>query len=152
MIFKWLTTVPQACLLAALLVAPGCARESCPVDNPTATLTIKGHVLTVEVATTPVSLRCGLAFRDTLPADHGMLFVFTEERPVQFWMKDTRIPLSIAFLDTNGTIVRLADMDPAEPERRYSSGAPVRYALETNRGWFAAQEIHPGDSAQFSLR
>jgi uncharacterized membrane protein (UPF0127 family) len=80
-----------------------------------------------------------------------MLFVFERDRPVRFWMKGTRIPLSIAFLNANGTIVRLADMDPADPEFRYPSGVPVRYALETNRGWFAAQAIRPGDSAKFSL-
>jgi hypothetical protein len=105
----------------------------------------------VEIASTPAGLRCGLAFRDELPPDHGMLFVFERERPVRFWMKDTRIPLSIAFLDARGTIVKLADMDPADPERRYSSGVPVRYALETRRGWFAAKKIRPGHRAEFSL-
>jgi uncharacterized membrane protein (UPF0127 family) len=147
----WLSYLAQVCLLAALFSGTGCTRASCPVDNETTRLSINGHVLTVELATTPASLHCGLAFRDTLAADRGMLFVFGREREVRFWMKDTRIPLSIAFLDADGIIVALADMDPAHPERRYPSGVPVRYALETNRGWFAARDIRRGDRAAFIL-
>ena len=151
MVYNCLTAFLKAGVLAVLLVAPGCARESCPLDNPTTTLSINGHELTVELATTAASLRCGLAFRDDLAADHGMLFVLDQDRSVRFWMKDTRIPLSIAYLDNEGIIINLADMDPRDPERLYPSGVPVRYALETNRGWFAAQAIRPGDRAEFSL-
>ena len=75
-------------------------------------------------------------FREELPEDRGMLFVFPDERVLEFWMRNTEIPLSIAFADASGRIVRIADMEPLS-DAPVSSGAPARYALEVNRGWFA---------------
>ena len=146
-----ITAILKACIPACLSIMAWSICQACPLDNKTTNLTINGRVLTVEVAATPASRRCGLAFRQDLLPDHGMLFVFDQDRSVRFWMKNTRIPLTIAYLNADGKILRLEDMDPGDPERLYPSGQPVRYALETNLGWFAANAIHIGDRAEFTL-
>lgn len=84
-------------------------------------------------------------FRKELAADRGMLFVFPDERVLEFWMRNTEIPLSIAFAEGSGRIVRIADMEPRS-EDLVSSGVPARYALEVNRGWYAAHGVQSGDS------
>lgn len=88
----------------------------------------------------------GLSGRDALPADAGMLFVFDETREVTFWMKDTTIPLSIAFVDDGGTITEVVDMDPCRSAvcPRYPSSDAVRYAIEVNEGWFARNGVDAG--------
>lgn len=106
---------------------------------------LAGQALTIEIADTQAERACGLSHRDSLAADRGMLFVF--ERPVRspFWMKDTRMPLSIAFLDGQGLIIDLQDMVPDNSTRLYAPGAAYRYALETNRGWFRRHGVGVGD-------
>ncbi|MDH3519704.1 MAG: DUF192 domain-containing protein [Myxococcales bacterium] len=99
----------------------------------------------VEVAATPETRRVGLMHRESLPEERGMLFVFPQDRVLSFWMKDTRIPLSIAFARSDGVIVQIADMEPFS-ERSISSRGPVRYALEMNRGWFSRHGVVEGDS------
>jgi uncharacterized membrane protein (UPF0127 family) len=146
-----ITAVLKACFLACLPIMACCTCQACPLDNKTTNLKINDRVLTVEVAETTASRRCGLAFRQDLPPNQGMLFVFEQDRPVRFWMKNTRIPLTIAYLDADGNILKLEDMDPGDPKRLYPSAGPVRYALETNLGWFAANAIRIGDRAEFSL-
>ena len=101
--------------------------------------------MTVEVAATPASRGRGLMFRSELAQDRGMLFVFPEEKVLEFWMRNTDIPLSIAFADASGRIVRIADMEPRS-EALVSSGEPARYALEVNRGWYAKHGVGSGDS------
>lgn len=110
---------------------------------PTADLTIDGHGLKAELAYTFANRQQGLMHRDTMPADHGMLFVYADEKIRGFWMKDTRLPLSIAFADSQGVIVRIADMQPFD-EDRTTSLYPAKYALEMNQGWFAAHGIEKG--------
>jgi uncharacterized membrane protein (UPF0127 family) len=82
--------------------------------------------------------------RDRLGANTGMLFVYPDSAVRNFWMKDTRIPLSIAFIARSGEIVRIDDMDPFDTNR-VSSLAPVPYALEMNKGWFAENGVEAGD-------
>jgi len=101
--------------------------------------------VSVEVVSTPATIERGLMFREHLPPDQGMLFLMQEERAWTFWMRNTKIPLSIAFADASGKIVRIADMEPFD-ERQVSSIAPARYALEMNHGWFAAHSVVPGDA------
>jgi uncharacterized membrane protein (UPF0127 family) len=79
-----------------------------------------------------------------MPDDHGMLFVFPEEQVLSFWMRNTTLPLSIAYANAEGVIVRIADLEPLD-ERSVTSMGPARYALEMNRGWFRAHEIGVGD-------
>jgi uncharacterized membrane protein (UPF0127 family) len=130
-----------------LLLAP--LMTACHQDKPapglqTTLLSIEQATLNVEIADTPESMERGLMFRDALPADNGMLFVFGQPRRANFWMHNTRIPLSIAYLDANGRILELHDMFPYDETPISSYGANVSYALEVNQGWFAKHGITPG--------
>jgi uncharacterized protein len=101
------------------------------------------YVIRAEVVDAPETRARGLMYRKSMPANHGMLFVFPDVERQCFWMKNTLIPLSIAFLDEHGAIVNIADMQP-QTEDNHCSERPVRYALEMNQGWFAAKRIGPG--------
>ena len=136
---------------ALLMIAYSGQLAACPVTNKHITVTANSHELTAEVATNQTGHMCGLAFRNNVPADHGMLFVYAQDQIIGFWMKNTFIPLSIAFLDSDGKILEIHDMDPLYPARRYISKSPARYALEVNQGWFAANEIKVGDTVKFNL-
>jgi len=139
----------RALLLEASLCGAACGNGTPPAvpgaHLPVDWLTVGGHRITVELARRPDEQSRGLMFRDSLPPDHGMLFLFSVDSVQTFWMRNTKIPLSIAFADANGRIVRIADLEPFD-ERPVSSIAPARYALEMNRGWFAAHHVVPGDS------
>jgi uncharacterized membrane protein (UPF0127 family) len=124
---------------------------ACPLELPVATISINGHALTVELATTPKARVCGLSKRVKLPENHGMLFIYPNVGQRTFWMKDTHIPLSIAFLDDSGRILSIQDMTPMQTNERYHSLQPVRYALEINQGWFAAHGIGVGDIVEMKL-
>ncbi len=100
--------------------------------------------LKVEIARTPQERERGLKFRQTLPRDEGMYFIFEEEQPLSFFMRDTRVSLSIAFIRGDGTIESIADMIPLD-ERSVLSVGPAKFALEVNRGWFDENGIRPGD-------
>jgi len=124
---------------------------ACPFELPAATISINGRTLSVELATIPGARHCGLSNRKELPKDHGMLFVYPTARALTFWMKDTHIPLSIAFLDASGEIISIQDMIPNQTDERYASSRPAKYALEVNRGWFQAHGIEIGDTVEFKL-
>lgn len=100
--------------------------------------------MTVEIADTPGTRQLGLMFRSSMPADAGMLFDFGEDTNGGFWMQNTILPLSIAFIAADGKIVDIKDMQPLDTTTVGSSG-PYRYALETNQGFFRAHNIAPGD-------
>lgn len=114
---------------------------------PTAEILIKGQKIKVEVADNEDERSLGLMYRDSLPADKGMLFVYPDTHLRSFWMANTRIPLSIAFLDGSGRVVTLTDMKPLDRERT-SSVLPARYALEMNQGWFASHGVAVGDTVE----
>ena len=124
---------------------------SCPFELPTVRVAVKGHDLTIELATTPEARSCGLSLRDSLPANRGMLFVYAEPEILTFWMKNTRMPLSIAFIDTAGRIVSIQKMNPFPPTTVYASPVPALYALEVNQGWFEENGVGVGDVVEFSL-
>ncbi|WP_337845370.1 DUF192 domain-containing protein [Thermus sp.] len=107
----------------------------------------KRHLLKVEVADTPERQAQGLMFRKTLGEDEGMVFLFPEPTGGGFWMKNTLIPLSIAFFDRQGVILRILDMEPCrkDPCPVYYPGVVYQGALEVNRGWFAHRGVRPGD-------
>ena len=107
-------------------------------------LTIKGKTIKVEVARTEKEKERGLMFRERMGKDEGMLFVYEREERLSFWMKNTRLSLSIAFIDKGGRIVDIQDMEPFSLET-HRSASPARYALEMNRGWFAREGIKVGD-------
>jgi uncharacterized membrane protein (UPF0127 family) len=110
---------------------------------PVIKLTIEGHAIEAEVAATNERRYTGLMHRFSMPADHGMLFVFPAPRPQSFWMRNTFIPLSIAFIDTTGRIVNIEEMSPQDDRSTWSAG-PALYALEMKKGWFAQKGIRPG--------
>ena len=124
---------------------------ACPFELPAATIYVKGHSLAVELATTPEARVCGLSKRVKLPANHGMLFIYPALGPRTFWMKDTHIPLSIAFLDDSGLILSIQHMTPMQTDERYRSPQSVRYALEVNQSWFAEHGIGVGDIVEMKL-
>ncbi|GAP67330.1 hypothetical protein MBSD_n2651 [Mizugakiibacter sediminis] len=111
-------------------------------------VTLRGHRITVEVAADDASRARGLMFRDRLAADHGMLFVFVDDAPREFWMKNTRIPLDMLFFDAAGKLVALQrDAQPCrqDPCAIYPSNAPARYVLELAGGSAARLGVAPGD-------
>jgi uncharacterized membrane protein (UPF0127 family) len=125
--------------------------NACPYRLPQTTIAIKGQELAVEIAHTPDTRMCGLSNRQTLAENGGMLFIFPNSRPRTFWMKDTFIPLSIAFLNEAGQIVRIHAMQADQTHITYSSIEPARYALEVNQGWFSLHDIKPGDTVELDL-
>ena len=137
--------------LLFILFASSGKTFACPLELPTATISIKGYTLTAELATTPAARACGLSHRDKLPKNHGILFVYPDLRPRSFWMKDTKIPLSIAFLDDSGQIFNIQDMTPTQTDRKYNSSRPASYALEVNLGWFSRHGIDVGDAVEMKL-
>ena len=145
-ITRWLSTL----LTLAALAGPA-AGAHCPAPEATLRVTVGNHPLTAEVASTPATRRCGLSHRTELRPDRGMLFVFPRSQPLAFWMKDTHVPLSIAFLDGSGEILAIERMQPGLPLRRYHSPAPSRYALEVAQGWFRRHGVRAGDHCHFQL-
>ena len=129
-------------LVAAGLLALTAA--GCGSDDGRVRLTVGGEQFDVELAVTPEQRRQGLMFRERLGEREGMLFVFDDEQTVSFWMRDTPLPLSIAFIDARGVIVHMADMEPYS-EAPVPSRYPVRYALEVNKGALERAGIEVGD-------
>ena len=127
--------------LAAALIAQG-ATAANPL--PTIPLSINGHKITVEVAATPDQRATGLMHRFSLQPEHGMVFVFERAEPLAFWMKNTFIPLSIAFVAPDGRIVNVDEMAPQD-ESTHASRGPALYAIEMRKGWFAERGIRAGD-------
>lgn len=114
-----------------------------PQQLQTTTLKVGMHAIRAQLAVTPEQRQIGLMHRREMPANEGMLFVFEEPQPQCFWMRNTLLPLTIAFLADDGTVVNLADMKPLD-ETSHCSAKPVRYALEMNQGWFAKRGIQAG--------
>jgi uncharacterized membrane protein (UPF0127 family) len=105
------------------------------------------HRIDAEVSATPASRKLGLMNRNFLPANRGMLFVFPQLRPHCMWMRNTKIPLSAAFLDKQGIIVNIADMRP-DTDDNHCATASVLYVLEMQSGWFLERGIGPGTHIQ----
>lgn len=135
---------------AALLLLGNCAKKQ---QQPPGTieLSVGDSRVYAEIASTPVQREQGLMFRKTMPDGLGMLFVFPQPQPLSFWMKNTYIPLSIAFMDADGVILNIEDMAPLDEQSRARSRGPAVYALEVNKGWFDARGIEPGQRVTFEL-
>ncbi len=118
-------------------------------EFPVVYLKIGSATVKVEVAKTEQQRAKGLMFRKHLGKNSGMLFDFGAQAQVCMWMKNTYIPLSVAFIDQDGMIVNIEDMEPLTTDSHCSSGLIV-YALEMNRGWFATNKIQQGDKIQLS--
>ncbi len=136
-------------LMLALMLAGSnaCAQDQAQPRLATIDLTAGMHVIRAEVAQTGLQQQIGMMFRKEMGANEGMLFVNPDSSPRCFWMRNTLIALSIAFIDDDGTIVNIADMQP-QSDASHCSAKPVRYALEMRQGWFAKRGIKAG----FKLR
>lgn len=106
--------------------------------------------LDVEIADTEEKREKGLMEREELSEKSGMLFVYNTEKPLYFWMKNTKLPLSIAFFDKEKVLRQIEDMPPPYSEKTLRSKEPSRYALEVQRGWFERNNIRPG--MKFTIR
>ena len=116
-------------------------------ELPEIRLTIGKSSVTAEVANTENQRATGLMNRRMLPEDRGMLFVFPEIALHAMWMMNTYVPLSVAFLDREGVIINIEDMQP-QTQDTHPAARPARYALEVNLGWFRKRGIKPGDKVE----
>ena len=132
-------------LFALAVVANVCAhaQNSPQLDLPRTQITAGMYLISAQVAATPEQRATGLMFRQQMPPGEGMLFAFEQPAQQCFWMKNTLLPLTAAFVADDGTIVNLVDMKPLSTESHCSS-KPVRYVLEMNQGWFAKKGLKAG--------
>ncbi len=137
-VFRGKSVLAATLILLTGPIVSGCGAAEGPYVEA------RGHRIFVEIADTPEERAEGLMFRSSLPEDQGMLFVFPRPRLLGFWMKNTSIPLSIAYLDDDGTVLEIHDMEPHSLES-VSSRQPARYALEVNQGTFERLGITLGD-------
>jgi len=130
-------------LAAAVLAFAAAAQDGPQLNLPRVKLTTGMHVIDAQVATTTEQRMTGLMFRQEMPQQEGMLFVFEYPSQQCFWMKNTLLPLAVAFIDDDGTIVNLDEMQP-QTLNSHCSAKPVRYVLEMNKGWFSKKGIKAG--------
>lgn len=138
--------IRRAALLIALTVlcAPQAWSSGEPqLGLPRVPLKAGMHLIQAQVAATPEQRATGLMFRAEMPANEGMLFVFEQPAVQCFWMKNTLLPLTAAFVADDGRIVNLVDMKPQTLDA-HCSEKPVRYVLEMNQGWFAKRGLQAG--------
>jgi uncharacterized membrane protein (UPF0127 family) len=126
-------------LYAALLLVSAHAQTQLPI----AELTAGFHRIEAEVASDQASQAKGLMHRRSMPANHGMLFVFSRTDRHCMWMRNTLLPLSVAFLDAQGKIINIEEMKP-QTEDNHCAASPAPYALEMNLGWFSDKGLKPG--------
>jgi uncharacterized membrane protein (UPF0127 family) len=128
-------------LIAAWLIAAAAWAQQ--PQLPAIDLTAGMHRIHAEVANDMGSRMQGLMYRKSMAQNAGMVFVFDENAAHCMWMKNTLLPLSVAFIDPEGAIINIADMQP-QTEQSHCAARPARYALEMNKGWFAQRGIKPG--------
>ena len=131
--------------LPVLLLA--CAQGASAAELPAIHLEIKNHKIVAEVAATDAARAKGLMHRFSLAPDHGMVFVFPAPQGIGMWMRNTYIPLSVAFIDAEGRILNIADMQPKD-ETVHSSAGLALYALEMRQGWFRERGLGPGETVK----
>ena len=119
------------------------AQNAPQMDLPRIKISAGMHLIDTQLATTEQQRATGLMFRKDMPQTEGMLFIFSEPSQQCFWMKNTLLPLTAAFIADDGTIVNLADMKPQTTDS-HCSIQPVRFVLEMNQGWFARKGIKAG--------
>jgi len=139
---RWIVFVALAAVALSVVAA-----DPATVVLPTTQLTINGKKITAEVASTPDERATGLMNRFSLKPDTGMLFVFERPEPLSFWMKNTFVPLSIAFIGADSRILNIEDMAPQTETTHWSKGLAL-YALEMRKGWFAEKGIVAGDKVE----
>jgi len=143
--------MPVPARIALLAVLSGCLMHAGASglpqqDLPRTLLAVGQGLLEVQIAATPLQRQIGLMYRREMAENEGMLFVYEDEAVRCFWMRDTPLPLTAAFIDADGLLVNLADMQPFT-EESHCSARPVRFVLEVQQGWFHRQ--HMGAGARF---
>ena len=133
----------RAAVIAALCVAAVASAQDGPQKLAQVRLNAGIHNMNAELASTPQQREIGLMFRNAMPANDGMLFVFEQPGQQCFWMRNTLIPLSVAFIGDDGSVVNIDDMKPQTLDS-HCSAKPVRFVLEMNEGWFAKRGIKAG--------
>ena len=136
-----------AATVLAMLLSAAVQAQDAPQKLDTVQLSAGMHLIRAELARTPDQRSIGLMFRQTMAANDGMLFAFEVPSQQCFWMKNTLLPLSIAFLADDGSIVNIEDMKPQTLDG-HCSVKPVRFVLEMNQGWFAKRGLKPGSKLQ----
>ncbi len=138
------TALTTAAIAAALWVSPAGAQ---PGDRvlPTRSLTAGIHLITAEVAADEQSRELGLMYRRGLEPNHGMLFVFDPAFKACMWMRNTLIPLSVAFIGADGQVVNIEEMQP-QTDQIHCARREVPFALEMAQGWFAQRGLKPGET------
>jgi uncharacterized membrane protein (UPF0127 family) len=128
-------------LLCGLAAAGASAQQ--PLQFPVMSINAGMHVIKAEVAATEEAREQGLMYRKSLGQNDGMLFVFATDAQECMWMKNTLVPLSVAFMNARGVIINIEDMQP-QTEDTHCARDPARYALEMSKGWFRSKGIGPG--------
>lgn len=141
--------IPRYLLAALVLLIAACATAGDEQGEPqtgleTVDLTVADTPLTAEIADTHEKRQKGLMYREDLPEDRGMLFVYPRAYQLSFWMKNTPLPLDIAFIDATGFIVDIQAMAPHDTNN-HRAPSPVPYALEVHQGWFEENDVTVGD-------
>jgi uncharacterized protein len=121
------------------------AQEAAQVALPAITLSVGGKAVIAEVADEPQERATGLMFRKDLAPDSGMLFVMREPDRAAFWMKNTTLPLSVAYVNESGMILEIHDLEPLNEKPVPSAFSGIAYALEMEQGWFAKNRVLAGD-------
>ena len=134
----------QSIMKGALLGAVLCAGPSLAQPMPLAELGAGMYRIEAEVAHTAQARQVGLMMRKTMAPQRGMVFVFEHDATHCMWMKNTFLPLSVAFVDAQGKVINIEDMQP-QSEDNHCAAAPARFALEMNLGWFSERGIKAGD-------
>ncbi|HEX5684264.1 MAG TPA: DUF192 domain-containing protein [Ideonella sp.] len=142
-LIKFRTAVSSLVLAACLAAGAGAQNAGQPQNLPTVTLHAGMHNIVAQVAKTNEQRQIGLMFRKEMATHEGMIFVFEEPATQCFWMRNTLIPLSAAFVADDGSIVNIEDMKP-QSDQSHCSTKPVRYVLEMNVGWFAKRGLKAG--------
>jgi uncharacterized membrane protein (UPF0127 family) len=130
-------------LVSASFMMPALAQQQPQTDLPRTQLSVGLYKIDAQIAQTPQQREIGLMFRKEMPQAEGMIFVFEQPATQCFWMRNTILPLTAAFVADDGRIVNLVDMQPMT-ENSHCSLEPVRYVLEMNQGWFAKKNIKKG--------
>lgn len=138
-----LTVRSCATLVSSLLLSLAAWGQAGQPTLPTVTLNAGIHNIRAEVATTPEQRSAGLMYRREMGTNDGMLFVFEEPGVQCFWMRNTLLPLQVAFVADDGIVVNVDEMKP-QTDDSHCSTAPVRYVLEMNTGWFTKRGIRAG--------
>ncbi|MBT8603449.1 DUF192 domain-containing protein [Polynucleobacter paneuropaeus] len=142
-----MNTIPRLFCIVAFAAIASSANAQLNIGLPTIQMKVGIYSIQAEVADSPDLREVGLMNRTSLPTNSGMLFIFEQKAGNCFWMKNTKLPLSIAFIADDGKIVNIEEMQ-ADTTNNHCPKAPIRYALEMNKGWFSERVIVPGNTIQ----